>query len=245
MRTTRLLARLAAVALVFTVSLPLLHAQADQALAKASAAYYAALVSSARGSIDATNRQLLLLASRWDAALRQLRAVSPQALNQDPEWARALDKAGALLARARELARARDIAGAHAELEEMRLMLHEIRERHNLWSFDDHLAEFHEAVERVTGHTSSRSEINFTPKDYQDVDEDLRAARASWDTILKGDAAVRSTAAWQQASRGTSAALQDLSRAVSASDRAGVARAGEQLKTSYFDLLLAISKARM
>lgn len=223
---------------------PTARAQPRSAAASASAPYYAALVASARGNIDGTNRQLLLLAARWDAAVRDAKASVPAALRQDPAWSAALDRATALLSRARERARARDVAGAHGDLEEMRLMLHEIRERHGLWFFDDHLAEYHEAVERVTGHVSGRSEINFTAKDYQDVDEDLRAAQASWAMIEKTAGAVGASAGWQAASRETAAALQQISRAVAAKDRDGVATGGERLKTSYLELLSAIAKAR-
>ena len=219
-------------------------AQPRQALARASAAYYAALVASAHGSIDATNRQLLLLASRWDAALREARALTPPALAKDPSWTAALERAATLLAKARDRARVRDIAGAHGDLEEMRLILHEVRERHGLWAFDDHLAEYHEAVERVTGHISGPSEINFGPRDYADIDEDLRAAQASWAAIGKGAGALRHDPAWEEAARATAAALQQVSRALAAKDRDGLAKSAELLHDTYFDLLSAIVKAR-
>jgi hypothetical protein len=232
-------------ALLVALLVPLSARAADVgAAAKASAPYYAALVASARGNIDATSRQLLLLSARWDAAVREARSAGPPELTRDPAWGAALDRATAMLAKARELARVRDIAGAHAELEEMRLVLHEIRERHGAWTFDDHLAEYHEMVERVSGHVSGRSEINFTQRDYQDVDEDLRGAQASWASVEKSVGAIGSVAAWQQAARETSSALQATARAIVAKDRAGVAIAAERLKSSYFDLLTAVAKAR-
>jgi hypothetical protein len=227
------------------VSLPARAAEPQgAAAARASAPYYAALVASARGSIDATNRQLLLLAARWDAAVREARTAGPPSLTQDPAWAAALDQATAMLAKAREFARARDIAGAHAELEEMRLVLHEVRERHGVWVLDDHLAEYHEMIERVAGHVSGRSEINLTPRDYEDVDEDLRGAQAAWAALEKAEGPLRGMPAWQEASRAASSALHDTARAVAAKDRAAVAQGTERLKNSYFDLLVAVSKAR-
>jgi hypothetical protein len=214
------------------------------AAAKASAAYYAALVASAHGNIETTNRQLLLLAARWDAAVREARALEPAALRQDPAWGAALDRAAAMLARARRLARARDIAGAHAELEEIRLILHEIRERHGLWIFDDHLAEYHETTERVMGHVSGPSEINLTARDYQDIEEDLHGAETSWAKVEKAAGSLHTVPAWQAAARATTTALAELSRAAAGRDRAGVAHAAERIKNSYFDLLVAIAKAR-
>jgi hypothetical protein len=214
------------------------------AAARASAPFYAALVASARGSIDATNRQLLLLAAYWDAAVREARAAEPPSLRQDPAWGAALDRATTMLAKARELARARNIAGVHAQLEEMRLVLHEIRERHGAWIFDDHLAEYHEMIERVGGHVSGPSEINFTARDYQDVDEDLRGAQSAWAAVKKSQGALSGVPAWQEASRATSAALDEMARGVAGKDRAGLGRAAERLKTSYYDLLSALAKAR-
>ena len=73
----------------------------------------------------------------------------------------------------------------------MRLLLHEIREHHGFWILDDHLAEYHEMIERVAGHVSGRSEINLTPRDYQDVDEDLRGAQAAWAGVEQSEGALR------------------------------------------------------
>ncbi len=225
------------------LSAPAVAADAGAA-AKASAPYYAALVASAHGNIDATNRHLLLLAARWDAAIREARSAGPPALTQDPAWGAALDRATGMLAKARDLARSRNIAGAHAELEEMRLLLHEIRERHNVWILDDHLAEYHEMIERVAGHVSGRSEINLTPRDFQDIEEDLRGAQVSWAEVEKGAGSMGRLPAWQEAALRSSSALQQLSRAVTGKDRAAVAEAAERLKNSYFDLLTAVAKAR-
>jgi hypothetical protein len=219
-------------------------AELGPATLKASAPFYAALVASAHGNIDATNRQLLLLAARWDAAVTEARASGPAALTQDPAWGAALDRATALLARARELARGRDVAGAHGELEEMRLLLHEVRERHAVWTLDDRLAEYHEMMERVTGHVSGPSEINLTVRDYQDVDEDLAAARASWAHIDQLSAGLQGAAAWRSAAADTASALQDAVRAVAARRRSVLAQAVERLKTSYFELLSALAKSR-
>jgi hypothetical protein len=220
------------------------HAEVGPAASKASAPFYAALVASAHGNTDATNRQLLLLAARWDAAVREARTAAPAPLRQDPAWGAALDRATALLARARERARARDVTGAHSELEEIRLVLHEVRERHGVWTLDDRLAEYHEMVERVTGHVAGRSEINLTARDYQDVDEDLTGARSSWAHIDQLAAGLRDVPAWRTAAGETAAALQEAVRSVTARDRAALAQAVDRVKSSYFDLLSALSKIR-
>jgi hypothetical protein len=219
-------------------------AELGPAALKASAPFYAALVASAHGNIDATNRQLLLLAARWDEAVREARVSGPPSLIQDAAWGAALDRATGLLGRARERARLRDVAGAHGELEEMRLLLHEVRERHGIWTLDDRLAEYHEMMERATGHVSGPSEINLTARDYQDVDEDLAGARASWAHIEQLSAGLQGAAGWRAAAADTATALQDAGRAVTARRRADLARAVERLKTGYFELLSALARSR-
>ena len=219
-------------------------ATAGPAYDQAMGTYYAALVSSARGSIDATNRHLLLLASRWDAASREARHDVPPALAQDPAWATALDKVTALVAKARERARQRDITGAHGDLEEIRDVLHEVRERHGVMVFDDYLTEYHEAVERVMGHAAGVNEIKLKPKDYDDILEDLRAADAAWKEITARAGAMGGSSAWAEASRVTAEALASTFKAVDARDGRAVAERLERLKANYFELLLAVSKAR-
>jgi hypothetical protein len=62
--------------------------------------------------------------------------------------------------------------------------------------------------------------------------------------VEKTAGALRDMAAWQQASRAASSTLQETGRAIVAQDRAAVARAAERLKSTYYDLLTAVAKAR-
>ena len=221
-----------------------MSADSTQAIERALGPYYAALVSSARGNIDATSRHLLLFASRWDTASREARKSPPRAIEQDLAWPAVLDQVSATIARARDLVRERDVAGAHAELEVIRSTIRDIHARHHVLTFDDHLTDYHEAVERLLGHVAGRNEIRLTARDFDDAAEDLQAARAAWQRVRAEAGPLASQAGWTAAAREASAALEQAERAIARKNTTTAGQAAERVKATYYDLLLAVSKAR-
>jgi len=221
-----------------------LSADSTQAIERAFGPYYAALAASSRGSIDATSRHLLLFASRWDAARREARTSPPRAIGQDPEWPAVLDQVTATIARARELVRVRDVAGAHAELETIRTAIRDVRGRHNALTFDDHLTDYHEGVERLLGHVAGRNEIRLTAKDFADADEDLQSALSAWQRVQASAGAMARQPGWASAAREASAALDEARRAIAAKNATSAGQAAERVKTTYYDLLMTVAKAR-
>jgi hypothetical protein len=221
-----------------------LSADSSQAIERSMAPYYAALVASARGNIDATSRHLLLFASRWEAAAREGRAAPPRSYGQDPSWPSLLDEVTATIGRAHELLRLRDVASVHAELESIRSAFRELRERYHVLTFDDHLTDYHEAIERMLGHVAGRNEIRLTAKDYADADEDLRAARGAWQLVQATAGSLSSQPGWASAAREASASLAEATRALASRNATAAGRAAEQVKSTYYDLLLAVSKLR-
>ncbi|HEY3381098.1 MAG TPA: hypothetical protein VGK32_04975 [Vicinamibacterales bacterium] len=223
---------------------PALAADANGVIEHALGPYYAALVASSRGNIDATNRQLILFASRWASASREVRTTPPAEIGQDPEWPVAVDRVTTLIAEARAAARRRDMSGAHADLEEVRQVLREVRERHQLATFDDHLSDYHEAVERVAGHVVGRNEIRLTGRDFDDINEDLQSALQAWRAAQGLAGPIAASATWKAAAAQASAALAQMAKALAAKDRTAIAHGADRLKTTYYDLLLAVSIAR-
>jgi hypothetical protein len=221
-----------------------LFADSTQAIERALGPYYAALVASSRGNIDATSRHLLLFASRWKTASREARTSPPRAIEQDPEWPAVLDQVNAAIERAREMVRVRDVAGAHAELEVIRSAIRDVRARHHALTFDDYLTDYHEAVERMIGHVAGRNEIRLTARDFAEADEDLRAALAAWQTVQASAGPLAGQPGWAAAAREASAALDQAQRAIAAKNATSAGRSAERVKTTYYDLLLAVSKAR-
>jgi uncharacterized protein YukE len=221
-----------------------LSADSTAIIERALGPYYAALVSSARGNTDATSRHLLLFASRWETAGREARKSPPREVAQDPKWPALLDEVTGVIARARELVRHQDIASAHAELETIRAAIRDIHARHDVLTFDDHLTDYHEAMERMFGHAAGRNEIRLTAKDFDDAAEDLQAALAAWRTVRAEAGPLANQAGWTAAAREASSALEQAQRAIAAKNTTTAAQAAERVKSTYYDLLLAVSKAR-
>ncbi len=221
-----------------------LSADSTQTIERALGPYYAALVSSARGNTDATSRHLLLFASRWATASREVRTSPPREVGQDPQWPALLDEVNAVIARARQLVRQQDIASAHAELETIRSAIRDIHARHNSLTFDDHMTDYHEAMERVLGHVAGRNEIRLTSRDFADADEDLQAALTAWRAVQASGGPLAGHAEWMSAARQTDEALDQARRALAAKNATALGLAAERMKTTYYDLLMAVSKAR-
>jgi hypothetical protein len=221
-----------------------LSADSTQTIERALGPYYAALVSSARGNTDATSRHLLLFASRWATASREVRKVPPREVDQDPQWPALLDEVNAVIARTRQLVRQQDIASAHAELETIRAAFRDIHARHNALTFDDHMTDYHEAMERMLGHVAGRNEIRLTARDFAEADEDLQAALAAWQAVQASAGPLAGNAGWKAAAREAAGALDQARRALAAKNATAVGLAAERMKTTYYDLLMAVSRAR-
>jgi hypothetical protein len=221
-------------ALLAVVLAGAVFADSTQSIERAMGPYYVALVASARGNTDATSRNLLLFASRWDQAAREAR-TAPSAV---------LDEVTAAIARTRDLVRLRDVASAHAELETIRSSFRELRGRHGVLTFDDHMTDYHEATERMLGHVAGRNEIRLTAKDYADAEEDLQSAQAAWQLVQRSAGAMTGQPAWSAAAKEASAALTAAGRALASRNATAAGQAAEQVKTTYYDLLLAVARVR-
>jgi uncharacterized protein YukE len=221
-----------------------LSADSSETIERALGPYYAALVSSARGNIDATSRHLLVFASRWESISREAHTSPQAAVAQDPQWPALLDEVNAVIVRTRQLVHKQDLASAHAELETVRAEIRDFHARHNALTFDDHLTDYHEAMERVLGHVAGRNEIRLTARDFADAGEDLQAALAAWQAVQISAGPLAGNADWKAAVREAAAALDQAGKALSAKHATAAGAAAERMKTTYYDLLMAIAKAR-
>jgi hypothetical protein len=213
------------------------------ALRPAMGPYYAALVASGRGNIEATQRQLLLFSARWEKVAKAARTEVPAALRDDPAWGKALDHVAAALQRTRTALRIKDTGGAHAELESIRLRLREVRVHHGLETFDDRLTDFHEAMERLIARISARNEIVLTAADWDAIQPQLGIAeRALGATETTVPEPIRNAASWKTGLQAVRNNLTQLDKAVAARDGFAASTAAETLHDRYYDLLLVLSK---
>jgi hypothetical protein len=216
---------------------------ADAALHPAMGPYYAALVTSAHGNIEATERQLLLFQARWETASKLARTSVPDALRQDPDWGRALDSAVTAATRARAALRVKDTGGAHAELESIRLQLQEVRARHRLETLDDRLTGFHGAMERLISRISARNEIVLESADWEAIAPQVANADRAFQQIdAAASSALKAYAPWNAAFDVVRKELAVLAGAVTKRDGFAASTVGERLHERYYELLLVLAK---
>lgn len=202
--------------------------------------YYAALIASERGDAESTQRNLVILAARWDQVARQ---EPPAALKADPEWGAALETGAAIITRCQDLVRARNLTKLHLELEGLRLVLRRLRGKHNLLVLDDWLTDYHESMERVSVRASMQNEIVLADADYAEMTKDLARAKSLWVTVEREAGALASAPGWTVAARRIVAAQSELDSLLVRKDPAAIARGAGELREAYHDLLVALSRA--
>lgn len=216
----------------------------EKDLQSALGSYYAALVASARGNLDQTQHHVLLFAAKWETVSREAPAAAPADLRADPRWRELLQQVGATLERVREDCRKRDVPGAHAELESIRLALRDIDSRHNHLTVDDYLTDLHDAMQRMVGHVGGPNEIVLKAKDFDDIGEDYRAAEQAWKAIESSAGSLARSDDWRAGATRVSATLAAIGRELQMRRPASLVPAIERLRDDYYTLLLAVAKAR-
>ena len=213
----------------------------DHAVAAAMAPYYGALVASARGDAESTQRHLVIFKARWAEAVAG-QATAPTALTADPDWPAALGRIDRAVVRAEALVRARNLHDAHREIEGVRLSLYQLRARHGLVTFDDRLTEYHESMERLHMRASMYNEIILGDADYDEMTKDLAHAMRRWATLIREAGPLAGAEGWQAAATGSVAAQDNLARLIAARDEPAIARAVETMKNAYLELLDVMSR---
>jgi hypothetical protein len=216
------------------------HAEFRSAMNSAMAPYYAALIASLRGDAESTQRDLVVFAARWGQVSRE---EPPAAIQSDPQWSSVLARVAQIIKKSEQLVHARKLTSAHTELEGVRLVLREIRGRHNLLVFDDWLTDYHESMERIAARAAMQNEIVLADSDFVELAKDLTRAKTLWATVEREAGPVASAQGWAPAARRIATAHADLDHLLAKKDPAAIARAATELKNAYHDLLAALSRA--
>jgi hypothetical protein len=201
--------------------------------------YYGALLASHRGDAESTQRDLVLLAAKWELVTRE---APPAAIAADPQWPAAVARVKAIIERARELVRVRSLFKAHLELEGLRLVLREVRGRHNLLVLDDYLTDYHESMERIAVRASMQNEIVLAEADFAEMARDLGRARLRWAAVEQHAGAAASAPGWAGAARRIVAAQAALENPLAARDPAEVGAVAGRLSDAYHDLLGVLAR---
>lgn len=217
-------------------------AGADTACRAAMPHYYAALVSSAHGDGEATLRHVVVLAARWREFAR---AAEPDRSSWPHEAVAGrplTDAVTAIIESARAML-PRNPAGAHAELERVRVLLRDARARHSVRTFDDALTDYHEAMERLASHTGGRNEIALTSADFVAIRDQAERARVVWSEVESLVDPRIATSQWKDAASQTAGALKATADAAARHDVSAAQNGAESLKTGYFNLLSALARS--
>lgn len=240
--------RYAAVGVVFAAASAVVVAASpsayDTAMRAAMAPYYAALRASARGDLEGTQRHVLLLGARWQEAARLGQTGAPPALVKDPAWPQALDAVTAAVGRARQRVARHDVAGAHGELESIRMTLHAARARQQLLTFDDRFSEFHEAMEHLVGRVPEAHEFRLTDADLIDIRQDLDQVAHHWQTVQASADEVRGVTGWAATAPMMDAAIREAAAAATRGEATAIKTGSDAIQKAYFDLLGTLSSVR-
>lgn len=210
-------------------------------LAAAMTPYYGALVASAVGDAESTQRNLVLFAVRWKRVAGG-RATAPDPIANDPDWPAMVVKIDQYVARALELVRARSLHDAHREIEGIRLALRAMRVRHGLETLDDRLTAYHESMERLVARASLYNEIILADSDYAELSRDLARADMLWARVDAEAGAIGNDRDWTSAAARGTDTRRELARLIAARDDAAIMGAAGAMKAAYLDLLLVMAR---
>ncbi|HEX6973414.1 MAG TPA: hypothetical protein VF147_03380 [Vicinamibacterales bacterium] len=207
----------------------------DDQVRAAMAPYYASLLTSARNDGEGTLRHIVALRARWS---------NVQQVTDRPAWAKdVVDVVTTRIEAARTRTLARDVVGAHAQLESIRAMLRDARARAGLRTFDDAVTDFHEAMERLTGRAGLHNEIALNADDYAAIEAHVAKAAAAWAEMQATAGSAHATAAWPKIADATARDFSKLRAATTAKDMDATQVAAEELKARYFDLPAVLARS--
>jgi len=234
------------IALAVTAAVPA-HAVATgvgdftASLAAAMTPYYGALVASARGDGESTQRHLVIFRARWAEVLRA-QDTAPEALTSDPDWQPTIARIDQFITRAEALVHARNLHDAHREIEGVRLALHALRSRHGLETLDDRLTEYHESMERIVTRASMYNEIVLADADYAELTKDLARAGEFWSMVMQSAGPLADDPAWQEAAGRSTDVQAELARLIASRDEPKISHAADAMKNAYLDLLNVMAR---
>lgn len=207
--------------------------------------YIAALALSSQGKTVETRKALADLTRSWRSFSERYRAGNPA----DAEWAKDFDAVGQRIEEAVAIAAAeRKVTDAHEALEEVRVVMAQLRERNGLEYFIDHLTAFHAPMEDIVLVAKDKSAAQLNDGDVAHIRALLPEAEARWRRVAAAPLAASTyeldSAAYARV-RGLmqleQQSLAELSAALDSGDRARIAKAAVGIKPNFAALFMAFA----
>ena len=143
-------------------------------------AYIPALALTSQGKIEESKKAMILLKENW----KTFKEVYNSYNKKDLEWEKDFDKIDQMILNADEIVlSANDILRAHDVLEEVRIILMELRKRNNIDYYVDYLTEFHEPMEAIVLTAKDKNPETLTDGDVREIQSSLNQASIIWEKI--------------------------------------------------------------
>ena len=162
----------------------------------------------------------------------------------DSQWKADFDKVEHYIEMSKKIiSRGSNIKDAHEELEHVRVVFMNLRVRHNIEYFIDHLTRYHEPMEEIVLAVKGKTESTLSEKDLSIIQSTLPEAKKLWHVTsnAKFDASLydfsnKKTIMFHELVEKEKIALQNLEKALKGSDKNKIIQAGLAIKPNFAKL---------
>ena len=208
----------------------------------ANASYKQALQASSLHRTDDAKKHLATFRALWASFAAEFAASAPPPFAKDRRWRRDVEAVTDWIRSAGVELEAGEDTAAHETLENVRLRWLEVRSRHRMTTFGDHLVRYHEPMEAVTLTVKGKDADGLTDRDVAKLRRTLPALVRLWQAVERADraeAAETRSGPKRSMVAAEGAAIQGLRNAVRSGDRADMVRFGAALKPAFAKLYMA------
>lgn len=143
--------------------------------------YIPALAYTSQGKLDAARSSMQRLIGQWE----DFKSRNLEMQNKDPLWDEDMDRVETRIQAARRiLQQGGDTLPAHEELEHIRDVMLEVRERNNIDYFIDYLTRFHESMETIVLSVKDKEAEMISGEDIQRLRAETEDAYQLWQDVL-------------------------------------------------------------
>jgi hypothetical protein len=147
----------------------------NQDFGVAYAAYRQALIATGvgkadKGAVDTAIKALSELDRQWGSFMGHYKKPPPH-FSDEKAWEPTFAKVRALVHKGLEAAKRASLDDAHDALEEIRIILSDLRRRNNIITFSDHVNAYHEQLEEIIG--ADYAMDGFSPAQRLELNEQL------------------------------------------------------------------------
>jgi len=213
-----------------------------QDMVRLDKAYIAALAVTTQGKVAESRKAMVLLTGSWKSFKNRYYDANPK----DRQWKSDFDKADRMIAEADKIVTSdRNVTEAHVALEDMRMVMMNLRSRNGIEYFVDRLTAFHEPMETIVLAAKDKTPEALTPEDIARIRKSLPEAERLWKRVMDGklDAVTYQLDAAQiERARKLilveQQALSDLKAVLAAGDKAGIIQAAVGIKPNFAALFM-------